>query len=352
MAIATVVTPELYKLFSTAQVQDMIRSLRCDRIVPFKYFYQGNLIPHWQALNTKQAEAQISSAKADDNFLKRVCIRLLQSERSCDRWNIIDIGAGNPQLVKKFVGTFLENNLLNAYIALDISPDILEMSRQDLTGWLPNLNWQGVQWDFEQSSMPEQVMSQRASKTAASETENRETETIENLYLYIGSTFCNVIDRLAVLRNIAAGLKADEYLYVSFSVDFAAAKPQNFEVDEHISKPAALTLLGWLGIKAEDTEILGYFDPEWGGYKTDIQLRADYDVAFKVHGQTEIVSLKAGERINIYRFFSYRIEADTSAPQIFADFQAAGLEIISYRIEPLLSRVMLVCRLLGSRASE
>ncbi|MGB0562525.1 MAG: L-histidine N(alpha)-methyltransferase [Spirulinaceae cyanobacterium] len=344
MAIAAAVHPEFYDLFSTAQVQEIIQSLRCDRTVPFKFFYQGNLVPHWQALNAQQAEANISSAKADDNFLKRICIQLLQSERRCDRWNIIDIGAANPQLVKKFVGTFLENDLLNAYIALDISPDILELSQQDLTNWFPTLNWQGVQWDFEQSAMPGAIISEQAMPQQANHRDASETEAIENLYLYIGSTFCNVIDRLTVLRNIAAGLHEDEYLYVSFGVDFKGSKPQDFVVDDHISKPAALTLLQWLGISAKDAEILGYFDAEWGGYKTDIRLQADYDIAFETPTQTEVVSLKADEQINLYRFFAYHIEADTSAPQIFADFRAAGLDIVSYRIEPLLSRVMLVCK--------
>lgn len=335
MAIATSVKPQFYELFSAAQAQEIFESLSRDRIVPFKFFYQGNLVKDWQALNDKQAEANISSAKVDDTFLKRICITLLQSEATCDRWNIIDIGAANPQLVKRFVGSFLGNDCLNAYIALDISPDILEMSRQDLTTWFPTLNWQGVQWDFERTPIPDSVAAQRQSTT----------ETIENLYLYIGSTFCNVVDRLVVLRNITAGMQPQEYLYITFGVDFKTADRQKLDVEHHISKAASLTLLDWLDIPMEDVELLGYFDADWGGYKTDILLKADYDVAFQIGSETKIVNLKKGDQINVYRFFAYMIESDTSAPQIFADFQTVGLEILSYRIEPLLSRVMLVCRL-------
>ncbi|NEO84674.1 MAG: L-histidine N(alpha)-methyltransferase [Spirulina sp. SIO3F2] len=336
MAIATTVKPKFYELFSTAQVREIFQFLQHDRIIPFKFFYQGDLIKSWQALNEEQAKAPISSAKVDDNFLRRICIKLLQSEATCDRWNIVDIGAANPQLVKRFVGSFLENNRLNAYLALDISPDILEMSQQDLTTWFPALNWQGIQWDFEQTPLPNAVAVQR----------QNETQTVENMYLYTGDTFCNVIDRLAVLQNVAAGMQPQEYLYITFGVEFKVSTRQDMDIKTHISKSASLELLDWLDINLNDADILGYFDEEWGGYKTDILIKADYDITFRIQDKTEIISLKQGEQINIYRFFAYTIEPDNSAPQIFADFQQAGLEILSYRIEPILSRVMLVCRLL------
>ncbi|WP_072620144.1 L-histidine N(alpha)-methyltransferase [Spirulina major] len=333
MAIATQINPEFYRVFSPAQVREIIAHLKRDRAIPFKFFYQGKLVEAWEALNVQQDQAPISSAKTDEAFLKRVCIHLFQTETGCDRWNLIDIGAGNPQLVRKLVGTFLENHCLNTYVALDISPDLLTLSETTLTTWFPTLPWRGQQWDFERDPMPEAIASYRQTPQAAS-----------NLYLYLGGTFCNVGDRIAVLKNIAAGMEPGEWLCISFSVDFRDAGPREFDPTHHISHQASQFILNSFGIHPDHAEIVGYFDPDWSGYKTDIRLQADYQLRVDYpDGEQDAIAFQAGDAINIYRFFSYGIEPDTSAPQILADFQTAGLEILSYRIEALLSRAMIVC---------
>jgi hypothetical protein len=333
MAIATTINPEFYQVFSPAQVREMMAHLKRDRAIPFKFFYQGKLVEAWNALNVQQDNAPISSAKTDEAFLKRVCIHLFQTETGCDRWNLIDIGAGNPQLVRKLVGTLLENHCLNAYVALDISPDLLALSETTLTPWFPALHWHGHLWDFERDPMPLALGDYRHTPQAAA-----------NLYLYLGGTFCNVGDRITVLRHIAAGMEPGEWLCISFSVDFRDTGPREFDPTHHISHQASQFILDSFGIHPDHAEIVGYFDPDWPGYKTDIRLHADYQIQVDDHdGEQEAIALQAGDAINIYRFFSYTIEADTSAPQIHADFTAAGLEILSYRIEALLSRAMIVC---------
>ncbi|WP_204102416.1 MULTISPECIES: L-histidine N(alpha)-methyltransferase [Spirulina sp. CCY15215] len=337
MAIAASIQPEFYSVFSPDKIEEIVHYLDTEKEIPFKFFYQGNMVKEWEEFNEAQEKARLSSAKTDDKFLKNVCIHLFQAESDCDRWNIVDIGAANPLLVKKLVGTFLDSDILNSYIALDISQGILDLSHSQLTEWFPNLNWQGHLWDFEKEIIPTIVAEKRQARTS---------EQINNLYLYIGGTFCNVKDRINVLKNIAERMLPSEWLCVSFGVDFIGAKNKEFEVETHISAAACRYVIELLGIDPNDVQIVGYFDEKWGGYKTDILFQQDYCFEFKLKNSQKIVQFNQGDRINIYRFFSYAIESDTSCPAIFEDFQKAGLEIISYRIEALLSRVMIVCQLI------
>ena len=336
MAIAASIHPEFYSIFSPEEIAEIAKSLDTEKEIPFKFCYQGNMVKEWEDFNESQAKARLSSAKTDDKFLKNICIHLFQTETPCDRWNIVDIGAANPSLVKKLVGTFLDSDVLNAYIALDISQGILDLSRTQLTDWFPDLNWQGYLWDFERESIPESVAERRSDRVG---------EKIENLYLYIGGTFCNVKDRVGVLKNIAAKMLPSEWLCVSFGVDYVGTTHKEFEVETHISAAACRYIIKLLGINPNDAQIVGYFDEDWGGYKTGILLNEDYCFAFNLNCDRKIVELNRGDRITVYRFFSYNIESDTSCPAIFEDFQKAGLEILSYRIEALLSRVMIVCQL-------
>ncbi|MBP0017580.1 MAG: L-histidine N(alpha)-methyltransferase [Cyanobacteria bacterium SBLK] len=337
MAISASIHPEFYTVFSPEKIAEIVNYLDTEKEIPFKFCYQGNMVKEWEDFNEAQEKARLSSAKTDDKFLKNICIHLFQAETPCDRWNIIDIGAGNPGLVKKLVGTFLDSNILNSYIALDISQGILDMSRTQLTEWFPQLNWQGYLWDFERKTIPESVAERRS---------DRPSEKIENLYLYIGGTFCNVKDRLGVLKNIGARMLPSEWLCISFGVDYIGSKNKEFDFKTHISSAACRYIIKLLGIDPKDVEILGYFDEEWGGYKTGIVFNEDYEFKFNLQEGEKIVYLNRGDRVTVYRFFSYAIESDTSCPAIFEDFRKAGLEIISYRIEALLSRVMIVCQLL------
>ncbi|MEM9544073.1 MAG: hypothetical protein AAGA60_31890, partial [Cyanobacteria bacterium P01_E01_bin.42] len=120
---------------------------------------------------------------------------------------------------------------------------------------------------------------------------------------------------------------------------------KEFDFETHISSAACRYIIKLLGIDPNDVEILGYFDKEWGGYKTEIVFKEDYDFEFNLQEDRKIVRVNQSDRVTVYRFFSYAIESDTSCPAIFEDFHKAGLEIISYRIEALLSRVMIVCQL-------
>ncbi|MGK7927126.1 MAG: L-histidine N(alpha)-methyltransferase [Spirulina sp.] len=335
MAIAASINPQFYSIFSPESIEEIMSSLESEKEIPFKFCYQGNMIEEWEKFNESQEKAKLSTAKTDDKFLKNVCLHLLQAESHCDRWNIVDIGAGNPGLVKKLVGSFLELDILNAYMALDISPEILDLSQSQLTEWFPNLNWQGYLWDFEKEKIPEIVTEKRR---------DRDSEKIDNLYLYIGGTFCNVRDRVGVLKNIAARMLPSEWLCVSFGVDYTSGNDKEFDFENHISAAACRYIIKLLGIDPKDVQILGYFDEDWGGYKTGILFKEDYHLEFNLKNGKKTVQIDRGDRITVYRFFSYAIESDTSCPAIFEDFHQAGLEIISYRIEVLLSRVMIVCQ--------
>ncbi|MEH2080052.1 MAG: hypothetical protein V7K89_08565 [Nostoc sp.] len=68
---------------------------------------------------------------------------------SGEKVNIIDVGVGNYYPVKKFIGKFNKLGKVNKYIALDISEQLLHVSKSNFIKWFPLVEFINLIIDIE-----------------------------------------------------------------------------------------------------------------------------------------------------------------------------------------------------------
>ncbi|NEO27177.1 MAG: L-histidine N(alpha)-methyltransferase [Kamptonema sp. SIO4C4] len=323
--------PQFYSLFTTAEQQELIDWLQHKNKIPFKLFYRGEIINHWQNLIAKQKKATFSTIKSDLQFLKEGLIWIDKQQHITQPLTVIDIGVGNGEPVKEILNILTKSKLLKQYIAIDISSEMLALAQNNLHHELPELPILDCQGDFETQSLTEIIPSHGKAKSG------------HNLWLYIGGTIGNHENRVQVLKNIQNALAEGEYLILTCSLRFTESE-DHYSLRDHISVNIAYYFAELLGIDTDDITIKGYFNAAEKSFFTDVILRDNYQIDLEINGVAKTLDFSQGDRLNIYRYYCYEIDTEKNMKSLFEDCENAGLTVISYNLDLLLSRVMLILK--------
>lgn len=128
---------KIYDVYNSDQIELLIKGLRCSEI-PMKLIYVGEIGS--KTWNRFYEIAGVSSSySANNNVYNYFCraggefIKSRFAGIEQTGINVIDIGAGNGDPIVPYLKFFKENgNLLNSYIGVDISPQLLETVQENL----------------------------------------------------------------------------------------------------------------------------------------------------------------------------------------------------------------------------
>lgn len=327
----TQATPEFYQAFSPTEIKELVQGINNSKAIPFKFVYRGKIIQKWQDLVIQQTQAPFSTIKSDLKFLKEGLLWLDEQQNPFKPAYIIDIGAGNSEPVKELIGFVSKAGMLKEYIAIDISPEMLELSKNNINQWFGNISFSSYLLDVEKESL--------SSITAQIDHSTEE----QKLFVYVGGTISNHENRLQVLTNIASSLQNDEFLLMSCSLRFQGAENQ-YNIKNHISVDAAYYLAELLAIAPQDMTIKGYFNSETQYFLTDIIFKTPYEITLNVKGKPQTLTFSQGDHLNIYRYYCYEIDSDNNIDFLLQECNQAGLTVASYNLDILLSRVMIIAQ--------
>jgi len=128
--------PEFYELYTQEQLFDIVSNLEINHEIPRQYNYFGEGAKNWDNYAVRLSEEDAPSLlNASVELLEHNQEYLDHLLKHYEQVNIIDIGVGNAMPVKNFLAHLLAQNKLGRYIAIDISPTMLEIAEKNIRKW-------------------------------------------------------------------------------------------------------------------------------------------------------------------------------------------------------------------------
>ncbi|MEH2346874.1 MAG: L-histidine N(alpha)-methyltransferase [Nostoc sp.] len=322
---------EFYSIFSEEEILGIINALEVKREIPLKYSYKGRgakiwddfylkyVIPRWY----RRANVEIDLLK--DNF-KYIDDNIKAGERV----NIIDVGAGNSYPAKKFILGLNELGKVNKYVALDISEELLQVSRDNFKKWFPRVEFISSTIDIENSCVPKVLFQNQASL---------EIDNKAKIFLHLGVTIGNHQNRDEVFKNFRDSMEKNDLLV--FTNEIGSNSTWNGNVrggcKYHVEE-----IYGWvknkIGIKSEDCELVRKYDLKTDSIVANMRFHHDYTINFSRMGIDKNIEISEGEEITIWRHHKYEI------PQLLQELERSGLELIQYSTDKYKSHIMVICK--------
>ncbi|MDZ7951389.1 L-histidine N(alpha)-methyltransferase [Nostoc sp. DedQUE09] len=322
---------EFYSLFSEEEVSGIIHALEVRREVPLKYSYKGRGAKIWNDFYLKHAIPRwYGRANVEIDLLKENFKYLNSNIKAGDRVNIIDVGAGNSYPVKKFICKLNQLKKVNKYIALDISEELLHVSKSNFKKWFPLIDFLSSTIDIESSCVPKSLFQNQASL---------EIDDTAKIFLHLGVTIGNHQNRDQVFKNFRDSMGKNDLLVFTNEtgsnstwdgVVRGGCKYHVEEVYEWVQKK--------IGIKSEDCELVRKYDLKTDSIVANLKLRHDYTINFSRMGVDKNIEISKGEEITIWRHHKYEI------PKLLQELERSGLQLIHYTTNKYKSHIMVICK--------
>jgi uncharacterized SAM-dependent methyltransferase len=294
-----VVTPgsKFYELYNQEQIYDIVTNLTAHREIPLQYNYFDGGADTWDGYSQRLL-------KDDTPNTLRSTIHLIDSNLdSLDRLlagrrkvNIIDLGAGNALPVRGLLTHLLKRGVLNRYIAIDISADMLEIARRNVGKWFGDkvameTYVRDIGYDHFRDLVVEDYLA--------------EEEVPLNLVLLLGGTLSNFRTPDDVLRVIRTGMMPDDLLMHSLKLDTPHARLHFNFSDKSDGRPSSKQLgahvLSQLGVDESCYELEAYFDEQLMARFINARLKTALTVQLTFGGTTRYIELNKDETIVLHR---------------------------------------------------
>ncbi len=322
---------EFYSIFSNEEVLGIIHALKVRREIPLKYSYKGTGAKKWDNFYLKHIVPKWYRTSSTEIDLLRDNFEYLNGNlQRCEKLNIVDVGAGNSYPVKQFITRLHKLDRVNKYVALDISEDLLNLSRKNFTKWFPTIEFISYTIDIENSCLPPISLDNQA---------NLEADNTAKIILHLGVTMGNHHDRIQVLKNFRDSMGKHDLLVFTNEIgsssqwDGIARGGFKYHVDE---------VYAWIqkdiGLSSQDCELVRKYDEKTNSLVANIKLGQDYTINFNVSGIDKSLQISEGEEITIWRQHKYEL------PELQQEIEQAGLQLVHYKTDKYLSNMMVICQ--------
>lgn len=321
---------EFYSIFSEEEILGIIHALEVRREIPLKYSYKGRGAKIWDSFYLKYVLTRwYRTSNLESDLLRKNFEYVNSILQNYKNLNIIDVGAGNSYPVKEFVGKFNKSGKINKYIALDISEELLDLSKQNFRKWFPNIEFISHTIDIETSCFTKILLEDQA---------NIEADDTAKIIFHLGVTIGNHQNRTGVLKNFRDSMGKNDLLV------FTNETGSNSKWDGRVRgglKYHAEQVYAWIknkiGISSEDCELVRKYDLKTDSIVANIKFAQDYTINFRFMKIDKNIEIYKGEEITIWRHHKYEI------PELLQELERAGLQLVHYSTDKYLSHVMVIC---------
>jgi hypothetical protein len=221
--INNVAGPELFKVFSPRQIAEMYSNIESKKQIPLKLTYLGEGAKYWDRYvengvktgnyNTSRQVSKLLNNTAD------YLIRKIGQKQV----NIIEIGPGNCDPIREFLGNLVGRGLVAKYVAADISPEMNKIATDKIQSWYPELSTESIICDIESDDLVDVLYNLKSPNTI-------------NLVLFTGSTIGSMDDEEYVLKNLERTLGKNDLLMLSNKIVQEIAKTQTGHIQENLEQ--------------------------------------------------------------------------------------------------------------------
>lgn len=292
---------EFYNILNSRQILDIINSLNVHKELPKQYNYLEEGATNWDSwikrLSTEKESTNILQGTVElVNAHLQTVDRLLSDNKKI---NIIDLGAGNAYPVKELLHHFYERNLLNRYIALDISPTMLAIAERHVKEWYgEDFPFEGYVRDMTRDQFDDLLVDDMLEDNA---------ETTANLVLLLGGTPTNLPKYDSPFRTAYNSMSSNDLLLHIIKPDSEASR-QYFDfstvsdsADKLSSEDQNGYLLNLLNIDPSLYNVERGFDQEQMIRYVRIRLKTSITIKFNFDKVERSVNLEKNETILLLR---------------------------------------------------
>lgn len=289
--------PEFYSIYNEHQIYDIATNLEIHHEIPRQYNYFNGGANHWD----KYAERLM--VEETPNLINST-VRLLKNNQGYiddllarfKNVNVIDVGVGNAHPVKDLLAHLIDQNKLRRYIALDISPNVLEIARQNIQQWFGDkVAFEGYEHDINYDRFSELLIEEYARKDAS--------ETV-NLVLLLGGTLSNMRTPDAGYKIIHDSMGINDILIHTTKLDTEATR-NYFDFDlapgETRLAPIHSLVVDLLSIDKSFYEVEMGYDPTLRQRFERIRLNVSLSIKFNFKNGERVVELNKGDAILTWR---------------------------------------------------
>jgi uncharacterized SAM-dependent methyltransferase len=322
-------SPEFYQIFDEQEIIEINRDLEIDREINFKFTYKNGGAEYWDKFYNKSVfDNSYKVPQRVKNLLKSSTDLILKRIPKSHKVNIVDIGIGNSDPVKEFLEHLDALGILNKYIAIDISPEMLDISKKNIQKWLPDLHFESYACDVENTKF----------LNIFTKIKFAHPNTV-NIVLALGGTISNHENKNEVLNNISDGLGINDIFILSNGTNESNNKSalNHHKADE--IKNQALWVPAMLGFNTNNLETINKFDEQKGCKVKSIFLDKDYVLKIQKIGFSEPIEFKKGEEIVLWRHYM------TNPDTLFVDLSQSRLKLVAFNTENDFSHALMICEI-------
>lgn len=312
--------PEFYTLYSPEQIFDMLSNLNVRSEIPLQYAYFDKGAQYWdnytqrlfkeESNNTIRATTQLINSNLDH------IDKLLEDSHHV---NVIDLGVGNALPVRGLLEHLLDKELLNRFIGIDDSEEMLKIANQNINEWFSD-----KKIIFEKYI--KDINYDRFSHLTAEDAFNDGSNKVTNLILLFGGTLSNmqVPSRVLQLINDSMG-RNDLFLHILKLDSPNSRRSFNFS-DKYGNQKLDKILIGnavsLLGITEDLYETEYTFEEDKKSRFVRIIPKIDIVLEFELGRAKRSILLRKGKRITIMRI------RHQSALDSLQEFDKAGFDLL------------------------
>lgn len=296
---AKVVTPkpDFYTLYSDDQIYDIISNLEIHHEIPRQYNYFDGGAKRWEEYVERLAAENTMNMLTGTTKLLEVnqnYVDDLLGEYS--RVNVIDVGVGNAYPTRELLAHLIKQNKLGRYIALDISPSMLEIAETNIKTWFGDaVPFEGYEYD---------INYERFSKLLASEYTKNDADNTVNLVLLLGGTLSNMRHPDSGYRMVHDSMGIKDLLVHTTKLDTMASRRYfdfNFEPGNTALSPNHRLIFDLLNIDESFYDIEMGYDHSISERYIRVRLKVSITVQFvSKDGKREVV-LNKDDTILLWR---------------------------------------------------
>jgi uncharacterized SAM-dependent methyltransferase len=329
--------PEFFTIFEDYLLSKLLIALVNHREIPHKFTYLNGGASYWQDYSIHSIEKKISNTVTNTiQMLDTSLPAILKRVEKGAKLNVIDIGVGDARPVKTFLAELLKRDLLHKYIAIDFSPEMLEIADKNIKEWFGD--------KIEVVKEVKDISQNPIDDILFYNSQNTDFE-VQNLVLFLGSTIENQTDYYKTLSNLSESLTAQQdLLLLGETLDSKEAKTY-FDLSADMTKEIdnqETWILELLNLTSDLYSVAKIYDDKDNSRKTQIVLNCDLTIEFKTDRVNTMLTFSKGERVTVWKHKHHNLG------KIIGEFEKVSLGIENI----CLSTDKAQCLILGKLAND
>lgn len=320
-----VVQDDFFKLFDDSQQFEIIHYLENALQIPHKYTYFSTGADFWDKYAKRGFTEDIANTVTNTHEMLKDEIQFISKQiDKKTKVNIIDIGVGNAYPVMEFLKAFHKKQLINQYIALDFSQDIIDTALGNINKWFGK--------EIATSSYIRDISCDKIYDILTKASINSDNTKTVNLVLFLGSTIENFNNWKEVLFSIARSLGKNDYLLLGQTLNNKAAKlffdlgakeDSTVSREDYYSDWQELLIPNLIGLRLKDYQIQLRYDEIKDCRFMYLVPEKTIEIQFKNDNYSKTITLHKGDKIKLWQHKHHTIG------DIVNSLSEAGLNMLS-----------------------